>query len=132
MEIDLKPGLTAKMTMVVEDKDTARAVASGLADVFSTPSLVALMEHAAYTSVQGSLPEGYSTVGSEISVRHMAATPVGFTVWAEAVLTTVEGRKLTFYIEAFDDNEKIGEGAHTRYVIDSERFLAKAYAKKKA
>jgi len=131
MELDLKPGLKARVEKTVVFADTACAVASGLAEVFATPSMIALMENAAYTAVSPYLPEGYSTVGAEISVQHMAATPVGLKVYAEAVLTQVEGRKLSFFIEAFDETEKIGEGAHTRFVIDSNRFLAKANAKRK-
>jgi fluoroacetyl-CoA thioesterase len=131
MDFDLQPGLRSKVEMTVAFKDTACAVASGLAEVFATPAMIALMENAAYTAVQPYLPEGYSTVGAEISAQHMSATPVGLKVWAEATLTQVEGRKLSFFIEAFDEVEKIGEAAHTRFIVDSARFLAKAGAKGK-
>lgn len=131
MEYQLEPGLSAMVQKEVEAKDTAKVYSSGLAEVFATPAMIALMEHAAYTAVQDALPKGYSTVGTEISARHMAATPIGLTVTAKAVLTTVEGRELTFFIEAFDDKEKIGEAAHKRFIIDEERFMQKAAAKQK-
>jgi predicted thioesterase len=131
MEVDLKPGIKAAAELTVAFKDTATAVASGLAEVFATPAMIALMENAAYTAVQPYLPEGYSTVGAEISVQHMAATPIGMKVRAEAVLTQVDGRKLTFFIEAFDEIDKIGEAAHVRFVVDSAKFTAKVEAKRK-
>lgn len=130
MDFNIQPGLNAAVSKVVEYKDTAKALSSGLAEVFATPAMIALMENAALSAVQNVLPKGYSTVGIEISARHMAATPVGMTVKATAVLTTVKGRELTFFIEAFDDKDKIGEAAHKRFIIDEERFMHKADAKK--
>jgi predicted thioesterase len=112
MELKLEPGAKARVEMTVEYKDTAKAVASGLAEVFATPSMIALMENAAYTAVQPLLPEGMSTVGTRIDAKHMAATPVGLKVWAEAVLVDVDRR-------------------HERFVIDEEKFLSRAEAKGK-
>ena len=132
MDIQLKAGLSCEVSLAVEEKHTAKALASGLAEVFATPALIALMENAAYLCVQSALPLGTSTVGSEICAKHLAATPVGLKVTARATLTAAEGRKLTFDIEAFDEAEKIGEATHVRYVIDQEKFLKKAYAKAKA
>ena len=83
----LKAGLSAKIEKTVSSEDTAKAIASGLAEVFSTPSMIALMENAAYIAVQEELPDGASTVGARIVADHIAATPVGFKVWAEAMLT---------------------------------------------
>ena len=131
MELKLEAGLNARVDITVEYKDTAKAVASGLAEVFATPSMIALMENAAYTAVQPCLPEGTSTVGTHIDARHMAATPVGFKVWAEAELVNVDGRKLTFDITAYDETEKIGEARHERFVIDERKFLNRAEAKAK-
>jgi predicted thioesterase len=131
MELKLEPGAKARVEMTVEYKDTAKAVASGLAEVFATPSMIALMENAAYTAVQPLLPEGMSTVGTRIDAKHIAATPVGLKVWAEAVLVDVDRRKLTFDIEAYDEAEKIGEARHERFVIDEEKFLSRAEAKGK-
>ena len=129
MEIELKTGLRSRAEKTVAYEDTAKAVASGLAEVFATPSMIALMEQAAYTAVQPHLPEGTSTVGISIDAQHLAATPAGLRVWAEAELVAVDGRRLTFAVQAFDETEKIGEAAHVRYIIDEEKFLKKAYAK---
>jgi predicted thioesterase len=130
MDITLSAGLEGKAEKTVEYQDTAKAVASGLAEVFATPSMIALMENAAYTAVQPHLPDGMSTVGISISARHLAATPMGLKVWATATLKAVDGRKLTFAVTACDACEKIGEAEHVRFIIDEEKFLKKAYAKK--
>ena len=131
MELRLEPGAKTRVEKTVEQKDTARAVASGLAEVFATPSMIALMENAAYLAVQPMLPEGMSTVGVRIDAKHIAATPVGLKVWAEAVLVETDGRRLTFEIEAFDEKEKIGEARHERFVIDEQKFMSRAQAKGK-
>jgi len=129
MEFSLECGLAARKELTVEYQHTAKAVASGLAEVYATPMMIALMEHVAYSAVQPHLPPGLSTVGTRIDAQHMAATPVGQKVWATARLTAVEGRKLTFEIEAFDEREQIGSARHERFVIDEARFMQKANAK---
>ncbi len=131
MEIEMKPGICAQAETIVEMKDTAKAVESGLAEVFATPMMIALMEKAAYTAVQPQLPEGYSTVGIRIDASHLAATPVGVRVWAKATLAEVNGKRLIFDIEAHDEQDKIGEARHERYIIEESRFLYKAYEKVK-
>ena len=131
MELNLKTGLSARVEKTVEYKDTAKAVASGLAEVFATPSMIALMENAAYLAVQEQLPEGVSTVGIRIDAQHLAATPIGLKVWAQAELVAVDGRKLTFDIAAYDEAEKIGEARHERFVIDEQKFLSRAEGKGK-
>ncbi len=115
--------------LVTEDK-TAAAVGSGLVPVFATPYMVALMENAAVNAVQAGLEAGQGTVGTKLEVTHDAATPVGMKVWAEAELTAVEGKKLTFTVRAFDEAGPIGGGTHERFIITVDRFLAKAEAKK--
>jgi fluoroacetyl-CoA thioesterase len=129
--MELKCGLSARKEKTVEYKDTAKAVASGLAEVFATPSMIALMEHAAYSAVEDYLPEGCTTVGTSIDVKHLAATPVGLKVWAEAELVEIDGKKLKFSITANDECEKIGVATHFRYIVDKQKFLYKAYAKGK-
>lgn len=131
MELKLEAGLKARVDKTVEYKDTAKAVASGLAEVFATPSMIALMENAAYLAVQPHLPEGASTVGIRIDAKHLAATPIGLKVWVEAELVDVDGRKLMFDITAYDEAEKIGEARHERFVIDEKKFLSRAEAKGK-
>ncbi len=132
MEKALECGLSAKAEKTVRFEDTAKAVSSGLAEVFSTPGLIALMECAAMNAVQPQLPPGFSTVGVRIDAQHLAATPMGFKVWAIAELTAVDGRRLTFDITAWDEYEKIGEAQHTRMIIDENKFAAKTAAKAQA
>lgn len=132
METDLRIGAQAQAEAVVEQKDTAKTVGSGLAEVFATPMMIALMEKAAYTAVQPMLPEGYSTVGIRIDALHLAATPVGMRVRAKASLVEISGKKLVFDIEAFDERDKIGEARHERFIVEESRFTQKAYAKASA
>jgi predicted thioesterase len=127
---ELAPGLTGEKTIRVEQKHTARHLGSGGVDVFATPSMVALMEEAALGSVDPLLPAGQLTVGYSLDVRHLAPTPPGMTVTARAELLAVDGRMLSFRVEAFDEREKIGEGTHVRAVISLDRFSARLAAKK--
>jgi len=129
---DLMIGLNAEITLTVTEADTAANWGSGLVPVFGTPSLVGLMEAAAVKALDGHLPEGQTTVGGHIDVHHLAATPVGMQVRARAELTSIDGKKLTFQIEAWDEVEKIGEALHERFVIDTEKFIARAQAKRKS
>ena len=121
----LEQGLQHTSSTVVDTAATARAMGSGDMDVFATPSMVALMENAALMAVAAHLPEGSTTVGAHISTSHIKPSAVGATVAATATLTEVEGRKLTFSVEAHDGEGKIGEGTHVRYIVDREKFLAK-------
>lgn len=119
-------GITAERSLVVSNEDTAAHWGSGRVVVFATPYMIALMEGAAVDAVEPLLPEGYQTVGSLVNVRHLAATPVGHRVTARAVLTAIDGRKLTFRVQAHDEAGLIGEGEHERYIVDVARFMAKA------
>jgi predicted thioesterase len=94
-------------------------------EVFATPAMVALMENAAMNAVAGALPEGSTTVGSEMNTTHIKPSGIGTEVSATAVLTSVEGRKLTFKVSAADQVGAIGEGVHVRYVVDREKFMSK-------
>jgi fluoroacetyl-CoA thioesterase len=122
-------GLTAELKHMVTDADTASKWGSGLVPVFSTPALVGLMESAAVAALTGQLSSGQTSVGARIDVRHLAATPVGMQVHARAELTAVQGRKLVFKIQAWDEVELIGEADHERYVVDEARFLGRIQAK---
>jgi predicted thioesterase len=128
---ELTIGLNAEITLTVTEADTAAKWGSGLVPVFSTPALVGIMEAAAVKALDGHLPDHQTTVGGHIDVRHLAATPVGMQVRARAELTAIDGKKLTFHIEAWDEIEKIGEALHERFVIDKEKFTARAMAKGK-
>ena len=99
---------------------------SGALRVFSTPYMIALMEGAAVDAVDPLLPAGSQTVGTRVDVRHLAASPVGSTVVAQAELIEVDGRKLTFHVQAHDDGGLVGEGTHERFIIQVERFMQRA------
>ena len=111
--------------------NTAAAVGSGALEVFSTPSMIALMEKAAMDTVSPYLEDGQGTVGIKLDVSHLAASPVGMAVRAEAELIGIEKRTLTFKVSAFAGDELIGEGTHQRAVILNERFMEKTLAKLK-
>lgn len=125
----LKEGIRGYKEIVVTKEKTARAVCSGALDVFATPCMIALMENTAFESVLPELDEGCGTVGTALSVKHLAATPVGMKVRCETELVRVDGRALTFAVKAFDECGLIGEGEHERFVIFEEKFQHKANAK---
>lgn len=127
--MSIEIGRRGRAEAVVTPENTAQAAGSGLVPVFATPWMVALMENAAVQAVQSALAPGEGTVGTRLDVTHDAATPVGMRVWAEAEVTAVEGRKLTFAVSAFDEAGKIGGGTHERFVIQTDKFLARAQAK---
>lgn len=110
---------------VVTENDTAQNVGSGTLPVFATPMMVALMENAAMKAAEQLLQEGESTVGSELSIKHLRPTAIGEEVTATAILTAQEGRKLTFSVVATDKNGTIGEGTHIRYIVNIEKFMSK-------
>lgn len=125
----METGITNTVTLTVTEKDTAKAHGSGTLDVFATPAMIALMENTAMTSVSTYLAEDEATVGTEINVQHLSATPIGCVVTCQSELTEVDGRKLTFKVTASDNKGVIGEGTHSRFIIKTEKFLAKASEK---
>lgn len=114
---------------VVTEEDTAQAQGSGLVPVFSTPRMIALMEQAAVNAVQSFLLPGRTTVGTRLDVTHDAATPVGMKVTAEAEVTAIEGRRITFTVSAYDNEEQIGAGTHERAIIWTSKFLDRVQSK---
>ena len=122
-------GIKGCRELVVTEKLTGGSVGSGELDVYATPSMIALMEGTASESVKSGLEAGQGTVGTGISIRHLAATPVGMKVRCETELVEVDGRRLIFRIAAYDEKEKIGEGTHERFIIYNERFQDKANSK---
>lgn len=127
MEITI--GMKGSVQSLVEREDTASEVGSGSLLVYATPCMVALMEGAACEAISEALPEDKTSVGIELSISHLAATPVGMEVTAEAEVIAVEGNIITFSVTAFDESGKIGEGTHKRALVTSQRFLDKTYAK---
>ncbi len=123
MEFNLKIGLKHTEEKTVLLNDTAKVFGSGAAEVFATPMMIGLMESASMNTVSPYLPEGYSTVGISVNIKHMSATAVGKKVWADAELIDIDRKKLVFKVDAFDEDKKIGEGTHERFIIDEKKFM---------
>lgn len=127
----MKTGIKNTVESEVNKDMTAVAAGSGELEVLATPCLIALMEEAAYKSVAGSLPEGKGSVGTLIDIKHLAPTPVGMRIKVTSELIEVDGRRLVFKLEAYDEVGLIGEGRHERFIIDNQSFFEKAEAKLK-
>lgn len=125
MNKELVLGISHTTTLQVEYKDSAASYGSGLIEVFATPAMIGMMENTAHLCVQPALPEGSITVGTEVNIQHMKATPLGMSVHCTATLVEIDGKKLRFNVEAFDEQGMIGKGTHTRFVVDSEKFMKK-------
>lgn len=115
--------MTYTSRAVVTEQQTARQMGSGDLPVLATPALVALMENAAMMCARGILQEGDTTVGGSIEVKHLAPSPVGANITATATMTAQSGKKLTFAITASDDQREIGTATHTRFIVNSEKFM---------
>jgi len=127
----IRPGMTLEITFVVEEQHLARHLGSGSASVLSTPYMIAFMEGASHSLLAQSLPEGYSSVGTHVDIRHLAPTPQGSTVRVKTEVVAVEGNLVEFNIQAWDECEQIGSGLHERAVIDIARFQRRVTAKSK-
>lgn len=127
--MEIVVGMKGQVETEVERSDTALEVGSGSLLVYATPCMVALMEGAACEALEGAVPEGKTTVGMELNISHLSATPVGMAVRAEAEVTAVDGNIITFALSAYDEAGKIGEGTHKRCVVTVQRFLDKTYDK---
>lgn len=128
---DISVGARATIEKTVEYGDTAAALGNDEIEVFSTPSMVSLMEFACIEVLKPYIEEGEGTVGMSLDIRHIAPTPVGMKVKANAQLTKVSGSKLEFAVEVFDEDEKVGEGTHKRAVIGMDSFFKMVEKKKK-
>lgn len=127
--MEITVGMKGQVSTLVEREDTASEVGSGSLLVYATPCMVALMEGAACEAIGAAIPEDKTSVGIELTISHLSATPVGMEVRAEAEVTAVDGNIITFCVTAFDEAGKIGEGTHKRAVITAQKFLDKTYAK---
>ena len=127
--MSIEVGLKGRSETVVTPSNTADAVGSGLVPVFATPYMIALMENAAAGALLPYLAEDEGSVGTHLDVSHDAATPIGMKVWAEAEVIAVEGKKISFTVNAFDEAGPIGKGTHERFIIKPEKFRAKVNAK---
>ena len=126
----LAPGLTASVTLVVSDSDTALALRSGDVAVLGTPRLIALAEQASIEAITGDLPDGRTTVGYQVQLAHLTPTAVGGTVVAEATLEQVEGRRLTFRVSVNDARGLVAAGRITRVIVERARFLERAQSER--
>ncbi len=127
--MEITVGMLGTAETQVERSDTALEVGSGDLLVYATPCMVAMMEGAACDAIAPALKEGQTSVGTMLSIQHTAATPVGLEVRAEAEVTAVEGKKVTFRVTAFDEKGEIGHGTHERVLVTSQKFLEKVYDK---
>ncbi|MGD9568497.1 MAG: thioesterase family protein [Sedimentibacter sp.] len=123
MELNLNTGLKHREEKTVTMNDTAKVFGSGAAEVFATPMMIGLMEAASMNALKNYLPKGYSTVGISVNIRHISATAIGKRVWADAELIEIDRKRLVFRVEAFDEDKKIGEGTHERFIIDEQKFM---------
>jgi fluoroacetyl-CoA thioesterase len=129
MPEQLSPGIVAEQTTRVSKEQTASHLGSGAVEVYATPAMITLMEAAALAAIDPFLPEGKISVGIELNVRHLAATPLGQKIRSRAEVIAVEGRRITFQVQAWDEHELIGEGSHVRVIVDAAKFTDRARAK---
>lgn len=125
MDIQINVGIKGQLEEKVIYENTAAKFGSGLVEVYATPAMITLMEKTAMLSVLPHLPQGFNTVGTEVNVKHLKASPLGHTIRCESELIEVDGRKLVFKVFAKDDEGDIGHGTHTRFIIETEKFMAK-------
>lgn len=127
----LQTGIKGKVEMTVKEENLASTMKSGLMPVFATPCLVALMEETSWRSVEPYMEEGCGTVGTAVNIKHLTATPEGMKVTCESELIEIDGRRLVFDVKAYDADGIVGEGTHERFIINNEKFAAKAAGKRK-
>jgi fluoroacetyl-CoA thioesterase len=126
---ELSRGVRGTQEELVTEKNIASALGSGGLAVYATPCMITLMEYCAMESVKPYLPQGSSTVGTRLDVKHLAATPIGMTVRCETELIEVDRRRLVFLCRAYDDAGLIGEGTQERFIVDNAKFMEKTQAK---
>lgn len=125
----LEQNIKGTAAVTVTDENTAKTMGSGSLEVFATPALAALMEKAACNCLDARLEDGMTSVGTKLDIQHTAATPKGMRITCEAVLTEIDGRRLVFEVSAADKSGEIGRGRHERFIVNAEKFTAKAYSK---
>ncbi len=121
----MKQGITGEARLTVTDNNTAAAMKSGTLPVLATPAVAALMEQASQESVASVLAENETTVGISLNMKHIKATGLGKEVYAKSVLKEVDGRRLVFEVDAYEDEVKIASAVHERFIVDISRFLEK-------
>jgi predicted thioesterase len=131
MQHEITTGITGEKSVAVKIENTALAMGSGTLRVFATPAMIALIEGCCAESVEDMLPQGITTVGTKVEVEHLAASPIGASILCKSRLTAYDGRRLDFEVEVFDNAGLIGKGTHTRFTVNAQRFVDKAYSKPK-
>ena len=122
-------GMQREETFVVQEQHSASQVGSGSLRVLATPIMIARIERNSHQLLVGHLPPGFSSVGAQIQIRHLAPSPIGSTVRVRSEIQAVDGLRVNFIVQAWDQEEEIGQGEHTRFVIEEERFLRRVSAK---
>lgn len=125
MDIKISAGIKHREEITATDAESALAFGSGSVNVFATPALIALLEKTAHDSVQQLLPDGFTTVGTEVHIKHLKATAIGKQIRSDSYLKSVDGKKLLFELHAWDDKEMVGIGTHTRVIVEEQVFMAK-------
>lgn len=125
----MEAGIKGRKELMVTEERSAQALGSGLLPVYATPAMIALMEGTASESVAPYLDDGTTTVGTSLNIKHTSATPIGMRVYCESTLTEVDGRRLVFSVSAYDECGEIGSGTHERFIVGSEKFMAKTNSK---
>ena len=125
MDIKIEKGIKGNTEKIVGKNDTADHYGSGLIQVFATPAMIALMEKTALESILPYLPAGFGTVGTSVNIKHIKATPIGKKVWCETELIEIDRKKLIFSVKARDEQGEIGNGTHTRFIINNDEFMKK-------
>ena len=126
----IEVGMKGSAETVVTLDNTAKAFTSGALEVFATPAMISLMEETCWKMIQPELEEGLGSVGTKVDVSHMAPSAIGMTIMCEATLIEIDGRRLTFEVVCSDENGMVGMGTHERFIINNEKFMAKAQGKK--
>ena len=125
----LKIGIKCIEEEIVSEELTAKVLGSGSLDVYATPAMIRLMEHAAWSSVEELMEDGFTTVGTLMNVKHVAASPLGAHIRAESELIEIDGRRLIFKVVAYDECSLIGEGTHERFIVNADKFMEKTESK---
>jgi len=124
------PGLIGKSEMIVKDEDLVSRLGNVPVEVLSTPRLIQLLETAAIEAIQDFIPSDQVSLGTELRIKHLSATPLGMKVTAKALLRGIEKNRLLFLVDAYDEKEKVAEGEHERVLVSRERFLQKVKEKR--
>ena len=129
-EGEMVPGLAGKSEMIVKEEDLVRQLGDVPVDVLSTPRLVQLLEAAAINAIQDFIPTNQVSLGTEVKIKHLSATPLGMKVTANALLKRIDKNRLFFLVDAFDEKEKVAEGEHERVLVSKDQFLQKVERKR--